>query len=236
MDRPSGGAYERDVCAASLFPRARLEMIVSARQKIDVTPGAAYYPGFLDLNAQRALVEELRVVLAAAPLYRPSMPRSGKAFSVQMTNCGSLGWVSDIEGYRYQPTHPETGEPWPKMPQALLQAWREISGVAFDPEACLVNHYAEGTRLGLHQDRDEQEFAAPVVSLSLGDSAIFRFGGTTRSGPTRSFKLDSGDAFVFGGPARLAFHGIDRVQSGTSTLLAEGGRFNLTMRRVTPFG
>jgi alkylated DNA repair protein (DNA oxidative demethylase) len=211
-------------------------MTVSAPQKIEVAQGAAYYPGFLDLAAQRALLDDLRAVIASVPLYRPRMPRTGKAFSVQMTNCGPLGWVSDIDGYRYQPTHPETREPWPQMPQALLKAWRELSGVAFEPEACLVNHYAEGTRLGLHQDRDEREFAAPVVSLSLGDSALFRFGGTTRNGPTRSFKLDSGDAFVFGGPARLAFHGIDRILSGTSTLLAEGGRFNLTMRRVTPFG
>jgi alkylated DNA repair protein (DNA oxidative demethylase) len=204
--------------------------------KIEIAPGAIYYPSYLDAAAQGSLLADIRRAIAAAPLYQLRMPRSGKAFSVRMTNCGPLGWVSDIEGYRYQPTHPETGGSWPKIPEALLSAWRELSGLAFEPQACLVNHYAAGTRLGLHQDRDEEEFAAPVVSLSLGDSAIFRFGGSTRGSPTRSLKLHSGDAFVFGGPARLAFHGIDRVLSGTSTLLAEGGRFNLTMRRVTPFG
>ena len=205
-------------------------------QKLEIASGAVYYPAYLDIEAQRALLQDLRKVIAAAPLYRPRMPRSGKEFSVRMTNCGPLGWVSDVAGYRYQPTHPETGEPWPAIPDALIGAWRALSGLAHDPEACLVNHYVEGTKLGLHQDRDEEELAAPVVSLSLGDSAIFRFGGATRKGPTRQLKLESGDAFVFGGPARLAFHGIDRVLSGTSTLLGEGGRFNLTMRRVTRFG
>jgi alkylated DNA repair protein (DNA oxidative demethylase) len=151
-----------------------------------------------------------------------------------MTNCGPLGWVSDISGYRYQETHPETGVPWPPMPDALTAAWRELSGFPSPPEACLVNYYADGTRLGLHQDRDENELAAPVVSLSLGDVAIFRIGGTKRAEATRSVKLASGDAFVFGRASRLAFHGIDRVLPGTSTLISEGGRFNLTMRRVTP--
>jgi alkylated DNA repair protein (DNA oxidative demethylase) len=153
-----------------------------------------------------------------------------------MTNCGPLGWVSDIEGYRYQATHPGTGRSWPAIPAALLRAWDALAGIAFPPEACLVNHYAEGTKLGLHQDRDEREFAAPVLSLSLGDSAIFRFGGERRDAPSHKLKLESGDAFVFGGPARLAFHGIDRILPGSSTLLEEGGRFNLTLRRVTPFG
>jgi alkylated DNA repair protein (DNA oxidative demethylase) len=209
---------------------------MTPRQKLEIAEGAVYYPGYLDLAAQRALLDDLRGVMEKAPLYRPSMPRSGKPFSVRMTNCGPLGWVSDIAGYRYQAMHPESGKPWPAIPEALLHAWHELADVAFGPEACLVNHYAEGTKLGLHQDRDEEEFAAPVLSLSLGDSAMFRFGGTTRNAPTRSLKLESGDAFVFGGAARLAFHGIDRVLFGTSTLLAEGGRFNLTMRRVTPFG
>ncbi|MFI5011486.1 MAG: alpha-ketoglutarate-dependent dioxygenase AlkB family protein [Hyphomicrobiales bacterium] len=205
-------------------------------QKIDIAPGAVYYPGYLDRAAQQALLEDIRAAIAVAPLYHPSMPRSGKPFSVRMTNCGPLGWVSDIGGYRYQKAHPETGMPWPEMPEALMRAWRELADIGFLPEACLVNYYAVAARLGLHQDRDEAEFGAPVVSLSLGDTAIFRIGGVTRDAPTRSVRLASGDAFVFGGEARLAFHGIDRVLSGTSTLLAEGGRFNLTMRRVTPAG
>jgi len=203
-------------------------------QTIAIAPGATYYRGYLDRAAQQDLVADIRAAIAVAPLYHPRMPRSGKPFSVRMTNCGPLGWVSDVAGYRYQPTHPETQQPWPAIPDALMRAWRELAGAAFEPQACLVNHYAHGTRLGLHQDRDEEEFAAPVVSLSLGDTAIFRFGGTTRTDSTRSLRLHSGDAFVFGGASRLAFHGIDRVFAGTSTLLAEGGRFNLTMRRVTP--
>ena len=205
-----------------------------ARQSIEIAPGAVYYPGYLDRAAQEALLADVRAVIARAPLYHPRMPRSGKSFSVRMTNCGPLGWVSDIDGYRYQATHPETGAPWPRIPELLMSAWRELSGVPFPPEACLVNYYAEGTRLGLHQDRDENELAAPVVSLSLGDAAIFRFGGTKRGEATRSVKLVSGDAFVFGGASRLAYHGIDRVLTSTSTLLPQGGRINLTLRRVTP--
>lgn len=189
-------------------------------------------PGWLDPALQRALLDALRGVIVEAPLYQPRMPRSGKPLSVQMTNCGPLGWYSDMGGYRYQPTHPETGRPWPAIPALVLEAWERLAGYPHPPEACLINYYAAGTRLGLHQDKDEADFSAPVVSLSLGDDALFRVGGTRRSDPTRSLKLRSGDAIVLGGEARLAFHGIDRIVRGTSALLAEGGRFNLTLRRV----
>jgi len=162
------------------------------------------------------------------------MPRTGKPFSVRMSNCGPLGWVSDAEGgYRYQPRHPETGAPWPPIPARLLAAWAALAPGAPPPEACLINLYVAEARMALHQDRDEAELSAPVVSLSLGDKALFRVGGLTRGDPTRSFRLASGDAMTLGGPARLAFHGIDRIYSGSSTLLAESGRINLTMRRVT---
>jgi alkylated DNA repair protein (DNA oxidative demethylase) len=160
------------------------------------------------------------------------MPRTGKPFSVRMTNCGALGWVSDVAGYRYQAAHPDTGAPWPPMPDLAQRAWRDLAGYPHLPEACLVNVYGEGARMGLHQDRDEAEFDAPVVSLSLGDTGLFRFGGTMRGGKTRSIRLQSGDALVFGGPSRLVFHGIDRLIPGSSTLLPEGGRINLTLRRV----
>jgi alkylated DNA repair protein (DNA oxidative demethylase) len=161
------------------------------------------------------------------------MPRSGSPFSVRMTNCGPLGWVSDETGYRYQPHHPVTGAPWPPIPDILLAAWRDLASYPHPPQACLVNVYGRTARMGLHQDRDEEDFDAPVVSLSLGATGLFRIGGTARKDPTRSFPLASGDALALAGAARLCFHGIDRIVPGTSTLLPEDRRINLTLRRVT---
>jgi alkylated DNA repair protein (DNA oxidative demethylase) len=195
--------------------------------------GLRFHWGYLDRAQQEALVTELRAIFAAAPLFTPRMPKSGRPFSVRMSNCGPLGWVSDDTGYRYQPNHPVTGRAWPPLPSTLLSIWNALAGYAAPPEACLINYYAAGTKMGLHQDRDEEDFSAPVVSLSLGDSCLFRIGGRKRNDPTRSVRLDSGDAVVLGGDSRLAFHGVDRIESGTSTLLAEGGRINLTLRRVT---
>ncbi len=201
--------------------------------RIAIAPGVIHYPGWLDRPAQEALVGSLREVAKTAPFFTPRMPKTGKPFSVKMTNCGALGWVSDERGYRYQPLHPDTGMPWPAIPERLARAWDELANYPHPPEACLVNYYEGGAKMGLHQDRDEQEFDAPVLSISLGDTGVFRVGGDMRGGPTVSVKLQSGDALSFGGPARLAFHGIDRIIAGTSTLLAQGGRINLTMRRVT---
>jgi alkylated DNA repair protein (DNA oxidative demethylase) len=179
------------------------------------------------------LVEDIRKVVQAAPLYVPAMPRTGKEMSVRMTNCGPLGWVTDRErGYRYQPTHPVTGMPWPPIPEALLELWREVAAYPHPPQACLVNFYSADARMGLHQDRDEEDFSAPVVSVSLGDDCLFRVGQTTREGGTKSFRLKSGDVVVLGGEGRLCFHGVDRVYSSTSALLKNGGRINLTLRRV----
>jgi alkylated DNA repair protein (DNA oxidative demethylase) len=193
-----------------------------------------YLPGRLDRATQLALMRALRAILAEAPLFTPTMPRSGKPFSVRMTNCGPLGWVSDQHGgYRYQATHPETGKPWPAMPNALLELWHEVAGYPAPPEACLVNYYAAGAKMGLHRDEDEQDLAAPVLSVSLGDTAIFRVGGLLRVGPSRKIELKSGDVVVLGGEDRLAYHGIDRILPVTSDLLPEGGRINLTLRRVT---
>jgi alkylated DNA repair protein (DNA oxidative demethylase) len=202
-----------------------------------IAPGVTLTPDYLDRAAQDELLAAVRAAIAAAPLYVPRMPRSGQPMSVMMTNCGALGWVTDAtRGYRYQATHPETGAPWPPIPDILLAAWRDLGGYPHPPEACLVNFYAANARLGLHQDKDEQDFAAPVVSLSLGATCLFRVGGLKRSDPTRSLRLASGDAVVLGGDGRLAFHGVDRILPGTSTLLAEGGRINLTLRRVTQPG
>jgi alkylated DNA repair protein (DNA oxidative demethylase) len=196
-------------------------------------PGLRYLPGRLAPADQRQLVETLRAAVAEAPLFTPVMPRTGRPFTVRMTNLGSLGWVSDRAGYRYQPNHPDTGRPWPAMPDALLALWRAVSGYAHDPEACLVNFYNGGAKMGLHRDEDEEDFAAPVLSVSLGDTAVFRMGGPERGGKTETLKLSSGDVLVMGGPSRLCYHGIDRVLAGTSTLLKDGGRINLTLRRVT---
>jgi alkylated DNA repair protein (DNA oxidative demethylase) len=193
-----------------------------------------YFPQKFDLGAQSALLGEIRRIMVEAPLYTPTMPRSGTPMSVRMTNCGPLGWVTDKErGYRYQATHPETGKPWPAMPQMLLDLWREVGDYPFPPEACLVNYYAGSAKMGLHLDRDEEDFAAPVLSVSLGDTGVFRVGGRSRKDPTRKFELRSGDVVALDGEDRLAFHGIDRILPGTSKLLPEGGRFNLTLRRVS---
>ena len=197
--------------------------------------GLLLRPGYLEPKRQRELLAAITAVIRDAPLFTPRMPRSGRPFTVRMSNCGPLGWVSDEDGYRYQPTHPVTGQPWPPMPDVLIAMWNDLAGYPSPPEACLINFYHPTAKMGLHQDRDEEDFAAPVVSLSLGDSCLFRIGGSKRSDPTRSFQLSSGDAVVLGGDTRLAFHGVDRILPGTSTLLPEGGRINLTMRRVTSF-
>ena len=196
-------------------------------------PGFRIVPGYLGRDRQEELLAAVRDVLRRAPPYTPRMPKSGRPMSVRMTNCGPLGWMTDAGGYRYQQTHPETGAPWPPIPDVLLAAWNDLSSYPHEPEACLVNIYDAAARMGLHQDRDEADMTAPVVSLSLGDSCVFRIGGTRRNDPTRTFRLGSGDALVLGGSARLAFHGVDRILPGTSTLLPEGGRINLTLRRVT---
>jgi DNA oxidative demethylase len=171
---------------------------------------------------------------AHASFYQPTMPRNGTPFSVRMTNMGPLGWVSDRDGgYRYQATHPVTGQLWPDMPPALLDIWNHVSDYPDPPQACLVNLYRNGAKMGLHVDASEQAKDAPVVSISLGDTAIFRLGGPQRGGKTASFRLASGDVMILGGAARHFYHGIDRVLVGSSTLIDGGGRINLTMRVVT---
>jgi len=202
----------------------------------DLPPGFVHRPLWPE-GTQRAALAAVRAVVAAAPFFSPVMPRTGRPFSVRMTNCGPLGWVSDRTGYRYQATHPVTGTPWPAIPAVILDVWEAVSGYPHPPEACLVNYYEADARMGLHQDADEAAADAPVVSLSLGDDCRFRLGGTVRGGPTRAFRLASGDLVVLGGASRLAYHGVDRIYPGTSPLLRDwlpgGGRINLTLRRVT---
>ncbi|RDJ09849.1 alpha-ketoglutarate-dependent dioxygenase AlkB family protein [Rhizobium grahamii] len=197
--------------------------------------GVSHRPDYLDRPRQQALVDIVRSIVADAPLFVPVMPGTGKPMSVRMTNCGPLGWVTDKErGYRYQPTHPVTGKPWPDIPVELLEIWNNVSGYDKPPQACLVNFYSDEARMGLHQDKDEQDLAAPVVSISLGNTCLFRVGGLGRNDRTLSFKLSSGDVVVLGAEGRLCFHGVDKIYPSTSTLLKNGGRINLTLRRVTP--
>ncbi len=200
---------------------------------IETVGGLQIHRGWLDGPAQTEMLGAIRSVIAAAPLVRPVTPW-GKPMSVRMTSAGRLGWVIERGRYRYADRHPETGATWPPIPDSVLAVWREFSGWPADPDCCLINWYAERARMGLHQDRDEGRFDAPVVSVSLGDPARFRIGGTTRKGPTESTILRSGDVAVMGGTARLAFHGVDRVLFGEGTLLPGGGRINLTLRVVSP--
>ena len=203
-------------------------------QALTVAPGVTLWPGRLNPSEQTDLLQAVFAGIELAPFFVPTMPRTGKKFSVRMTNFGPLGWVSDsAKGYRYEKAHPETAKPWPPIPDALLQLWNETTHYGAPPEACLVNFYGSNARMGLHRDQDEAAADAPVLSVSLGDSAYFRFGTAQLKGETRRLKLASGDVLMFGGPARLMYHGIDRILRGTSQLVPGGGRINLTLRRVT---
>ena len=196
--------------------------------------GLRFYPGRLDRAAQEALVDAVLALEGQAPFYTPRLPRTGAPMSVRMTNLGPLGWVTDqANGYRYQATHPVTGAQWPPIPPPLRDLWTDLAGYPAPPEACLVNLYREGARMSLHQDADELAWDAPVLSVSLGDTALFRVGGPKRGDPTRSLRLSSGDVMILGGASRHFFHGVDRVMAGTSRVVPGGGRINLTLRRVT---
>jgi alkylated DNA repair protein (DNA oxidative demethylase) len=195
--------------------------------------GFRLWPGYLDDGARRDLAEAVLDAVRNAPFLRPITP-GGRPMSVEMTNLGPLGWVTDAAGYRYQGHHPLTGRPWPAMPPALMDIWRALAGTPADADCCLVNLYRGGARMGLHQDRDEADFSVPVLSISLGDTAVFRIGGASRSEPSRAIRLASGDVCLLGGEARLAFHGVDRVLAGSSRLIPGGGRLNLTLRRAAP--
>lgn len=190
--------------------------------------GVKVFKNALCAAEQTALVEDLRGVIRQAPLFSPQTPY-GKPMSVQMTSAGAVGWYADQTGYRYMDRHPSGGA-WPPIPQEILGIWAQYAGVTRTPDCCLINFYREGAKMGLHQDKDEADFNWPVLSISLGDSALFRIGGLGRGGKSQSVWLDSGDVVVMAGEARLIYHGIDRVRFGSSSLLAKGGRVNLTLR------
>lgn len=202
-------------------------------QPLRILPGFDLWPGLLSSDAQRSLVDAVFQAAVAAPFAHYDTPH-GKAMSVGMTSLGPLGWVSDAGGYRYVDRHPGAGAPWPALPQALGALWSQLGDPEVPADACLVNLYRPGARMGLHQDRDEADPRFPVLSVSLGDTAVFRIGGTSRKDPTRSLKLASGDVCRLSGPARLAFHGVDRILAGSSSLVPGGGRINLTLRRARP--
>ena len=196
-------------------------------------PGLRLYKTALDRAEQEALLADLRAVLREAPLFRPTMPRSGKQFSVRMSNCGPLGWVSDLSGYRYQNTHPETGLPWPPMPEQRACGCGAIfPNDPAAPDACLINFYDEQARMGAHQDRDEADFSAPILSLSLGSPAASALAANCAADPTQTIRLD------FGRCSRLRRPGAENVPwrrqdpARHVNLLTPPGRINLTLRRA----
>lgn len=195
-----------------------------------VIRGFEVHPGFIDRATQEALVADIREVARCAPLFSPMTPY-GKPMRVRMTSAGKYGWFSDRKGYRYERQHP-SGKAWPEVPERVLAIWRSLVSEVRMPDCCLVNFYDEGAKMGMHQDRDEADFDWPVLSVSLGDEGLFRMGNATRGGKTESVWLSSGDVVVMGGEARLLYHGLDRIKGGSSKLLPQGGRINLTMRVV----
>lgn len=186
---------------------------------------------FLSPEQQEDLVSDLRQRVVKTPLFTPKT-RFGKPMTVRMTSFGKMGWYSDQRGYRYVEQHPN-GTAWPEIPPQILALWRQIVTDKRDPECCLLNYYDRNAKMGLHQDRDEADFSWPVLSVSLGDDALFRIGNTTKGGKTEALWLQSGDVVVMGGAARLTFHGIEKLRFGSSSLLQQSGRINLTCRVVT---
>jgi len=192
--------------------------------------GCQVYKGYLDRSEQLALLSELRMIVSKAPLFSPLTPW-GKPMSVKMTSAGKYGWYSDHKDYRYIPKHPN-GTHWPEIPRSIQAIWHDLCGDQPNPECCLVNYYEKKAKMGLHQDKDEKNLMHPVLSISLGDDALFRIGGQNKNDRTESIWLSSGDVLVMSGASRLAYHGIDRIKYGSSQLLKSGGRLNLTLRVV----
>ncbi len=195
--------------------------------------GFTLLPGRLSPDEQAGLVDAVLEAARDAPFHVQSTP-GGKPMSVETTGLGPLSWVSDRLGYRYEPRHPLTGRPWPLLPPLLLTLWADLVSPVVPADAGLVNLYRPGARMGLHRDEDEADFAFPVLSISLGDTALFRLGGLTRTAPTRSLRLASGDVCLLAGESRLAYHGVDRIIPGSSRLIPGGGRINITLRRAAP--
>ena len=197
--------------------------------------GFAHYPLYFSASQQQELIDAVARGVNQAPFFIPAMPRTGTPMSVALSNFGPLGWMTDKDkGYRYEPCHPKNGADWPKLPDLLGQLWDDVTGYPARPEATLINWYKpeKSSKMGMHIDNDENDLRAPVVSVSLGDPAMFRIGGPKRGGQTQGLKLFSGDVVVLAGDARLCYHGVSKVFYGETALVPKGGRINLTMRRV----
>ncbi|HZN45152.1 MAG TPA: DNA oxidative demethylase AlkB [Nitrospiraceae bacterium] len=214
-----------------MTPLFDTDPLSSPRERLE--EGALLLRGFAVAEGA-LLVEEVARVAQAAP-FRHLMTPGGYTMSVAMTNCGRVGWVSDRTGYRYDPVDPHTGVHWPAMPAAFLdiaaRAAAEAGFPHYDPDACLINRYSAGAKLSLHQDRDEKDAWAPIVSVSLGLSAVFLWGGKRRSDPVKRMRLESGDVVVWGGPARFVYHGVGPLKDGQHPLTGSA-RINLTFRKV----
>jgi alkylated DNA repair protein (DNA oxidative demethylase) len=199
----------------------------------DIAPGAALLHGYARAQ-DNDLIAAIDGVVARAP-FRHMMTPGGHTMNVAMTNCGDAGWITDRRGYRYAPGDPDSGRPWPPMPERLRELARSAAAEAgfpgFDPDACLINRYAPGAKMALHQDKDERDFSAPIVSVSLGLPAVFQFGGMSRSDKPRRFELRHGDVLVWGGPSRLVYHGVLALKDGDHPLLGRQ-RINLTFRKA----
>lgn len=204
-------------------------------ERLDLAPGAELLRGWAR-DADVALLHAVERVIAQAPLRHMQTP-GGYTMSVATTSCGTLGWVSDPHGYRYAASDPHTGEPWPAMPASLLALAQGAAAAAgydaFQPQACLINAYGPGAKLSLHQDKDEKDLSAPIVSVSLGLPAVFQFGTPHRKDRPKRYRLAHGDVVVWGGPSRLAYHGVLPVEEGDHPLLGRR-RINLTFRQVVP--
>lgn len=207
-------------------------MLFPDTEAVPIAPGAVLFRGAIACETDRFL-HEIEKVIAQSPLRRVVTPM-GKPMSVEMTNCGEVGWVSDRSGYRYERMDPLSGCAWPVMPQLFLEVARASASRAgyttFQPDTCLINRYSSGSKMGLHQDRDERDFSQPIVSVSLGLPVTFNFGGGSRNDPIHKVKLQHGDVVVFGGESRLAFHGVGTLRRGQHEMTGNS-RFNLTLRQ-----
>lgn len=208
-------------------------MLFAETDSVEIAPGAVLFRAAAESSAE-ALLREIENVIVVSPLRRVVTPM-GKSMSVEMTNCGRAGWVSDRSGYRYEALDPLSGKPWSPMPAIFSELATRMASLAgyqqFMPDVCLINRYAVGSKMGLHQDRDERDFSQPIVSVSLGLPITFKFGGLRRTDASRSVVLHHGDVVVFGGQARLAFHGVGTLRRGNHMMTSEY-RYNLTFRKI----